>query len=79
MQNVTIATQRAGVVELVDTQVSDACGGNPVEVQVLSSAYIHSFCLPTTTQREYNSFILFQPPSAVNNASITVGEKNAFF
>src|SRR5579883_870384 len=28
----------AGVVELVDTQVSDACGGNPVEVQVLSSA-----------------------------------------
>lgn len=28
----------AGVVELVDTQVSDACGGNPVEVQILSSA-----------------------------------------
>ena len=29
---------QAGVVELVDTQVSDACGGNSVEVQVLSSA-----------------------------------------
>lgn len=31
----------AGVVELVDTQVSDACGVTPVEVQVLSSA-IHT-------------------------------------
>ena len=27
----------AGVVELVDTQASGVCGGNPVEVQVLSS------------------------------------------
>jgi hypothetical protein len=26
------------VVKLVDTQVSGTCGGNPVEVQVLSSA-----------------------------------------
>ncbi len=28
----------AEVVELVDTQASEACGGNPVEVQVLFSA-----------------------------------------
>ena len=28
----------AEVVELVDTHASGACGGNPVEVQVLSSA-----------------------------------------
>jgi hypothetical protein len=28
----------AEMVELVDTQVSDACGGNPVEVRVLFSA-----------------------------------------
>ena len=28
------------MVELVDTQVSDACGGNPVEVQVLSRPFI---------------------------------------
>lgn len=30
----------AGVVELVDTQASGVCGGNPVEVQVLSSVCI---------------------------------------
>jgi hypothetical protein len=29
---------KAEVVKLVDTQVSGTCGGNPVEVQVLSSA-----------------------------------------
>ena len=28
----------AEVVKLVDTQASGACGGNPVEVRVLSSA-----------------------------------------
>ena len=32
----------AGVVELVDTQASGVCGGNPVEVQVLSSVYVLS-------------------------------------
>lgn len=34
----TKLTTIAEMVELVDTQVSDACGGNPVEVQVLFSA-----------------------------------------
>ena len=32
------STQFAEVVKLVDTQVSGTCGGNPVEVRVLSSA-----------------------------------------
>ncbi len=36
--NLTLNLKRAGVVELVDTQASDACGSNSVEVRVLSSA-----------------------------------------
>ena len=32
----------AEVVKLVDTQVSGTCGGNPVEVRVLSSAHVNA-------------------------------------
>ncbi len=35
-----VHSSQAGMVELVDTQVSGTCGGNPVEVRVLFSAHI---------------------------------------
>jgi hypothetical protein len=35
----TLVFQRADVAELVDAHGSGPCGGDPVEVQVLSSAY----------------------------------------
>ncbi len=45
----------AGMVELVDTQASGACGGNPVEVRVLFPAptiYIEFLLSKSLIQRD---------------------------
>jgi hypothetical protein len=48
--NCTLRIRHAVVVELVDTLASGASGGNPVEVQVLSSAPDSPFASRKTNQ-----------------------------
>ena len=45
------ANNLADVAELADAQVSEACGGNIVEVQVLSSAPEKTNCVPQNLAR----------------------------
>ena len=66
----------AEVAELVDALASEASGGNPVEVQVLSSApmiirmYRHLFCVMLTQSKKSSITILSSLPGPVEIRTI---------